>query len=100
MILTFTTLRFLSQDSLGTLRYITLHYYIITLHYITLKRQLIFILLRLFYLCDNAHIVRGISFTFTHTHTKEKLQTTPDEGTRQDCRNVGSMNCNFLGYIH
>ena len=20
---------------------------------------------------------------------------TPDEGTRQDCRNVGSMNCNF-----
>ena len=91
MILTFTTLRFLSQDSLGTLRYTT---------YITLKRQLIFILLRLFYLCDNAHIVRGISFTFTHTHTKEKLQTTPDEGTRQDCRNVGSMNCNFLGYIH
>ena len=62
MILTFTTLRFLSQDSLGTLRYTT---------YITLKRQLIFILLRLFYLCDNAHIVRGISFTFTHTHKRE-----------------------------
>ena len=23
-----------------------------------------------------------------------------DEGTRQECRNVGSMNCNFFGYIH
>ena len=22
------------------------------------------------------------------------------EGTRQECRNVGSMNCNFLGCIH
>ena len=64
MILTFTTLRFLSQDSLGTLRYTILTY-------ITLKRQLIFILLRLFYLCDNAHIVRRISFTFTHTHKRE-----------------------------
>ena len=25
---------------------------------------------------------------------------TPDEGTRQECRNVGSMNFNFLCYIH
>ena len=25
---------------------------------------------------------------------------TPDEGTRQECRNVGSMNRNFFGYIH
>ena len=24
------------------------------------------------------------------------VQITPDEGTRQECRNVGSMNCNFL----
>ena len=24
----------------------------------------------------------------------------PDEGTRQECRKVGSMNCNFLGCIH
>ena len=23
-----------------------------------------------------------------------------DEGTRQECRNVGSMNCNVFGYIH
>ena len=23
-----------------------------------------------------------------------------DEGTRQECRNVGSMNRNFFGYIH
>ena len=25
---------------------------------------------------------------------------TPDEGTRQECWNVGSMNYNFFGYIH
>ena len=23
-----------------------------------------------------------------------------DEGTRQECRNVGSINCNVFGYIH
>ena len=23
----------------------------------------------------------------------------PEEGTRQECRNVGSVNCNFFGYI-
>ena len=25
---------------------------------------------------------------------------TPDESTRQECWNVGSMNCNFFSYIH
>ena len=25
---------------------------------------------------------------------------TPDEGTRQECWNIGSMNYNFFGYIH
>ena len=28
------------------------------------------------------------------------FRSPPDEGTRQECRNVGSMNCNFFGYIH
>ena len=28
------------------------------------------------------------------------VYTTPDEGTRQECRNVGSMYCDFFGYIH
>ena len=64
MILTLTTLRFLSRDSLRTLRYTT---------YSTLKIQLIFMLRTLFYLyyvqCDNAHIFRGTPFT----HKKEKL---------------------------
>ena len=66
MILTLTTLRFLSRDSLRTLRYTT---------YSILKIQLTFMLLTLFYLhyvqCDNAHIFRGTSFT--HKHKKEKL---------------------------
>ena len=66
MILTWTTLRFLSRDSLRTLRYTT---------YSILKIQLAFMLFTLFYLhyvqCDNAHIFRGTSFT--HTQKKEKL---------------------------
>ena len=65
MILTLTTLRFLSRDSLRTLRYTT---------YSILKIQLAFMLLTLFYLhyvqCDNAHIFRGTSFT--HTHKKRE----------------------------
>ena len=64
MILTLTALRFLSRDSLRTLRYTT---------YSTLKIQLIFMLCTLFYLyyvqCDNAHIFGGTSFS----HKKEKL---------------------------
>ena len=28
------------------------------------------------------------------------VQITPEEGTRQECRNVVSMYCNFFGYIH
>ena len=65
MILTLNTLRFLSRDSLRTLRYTT---------YSILKIQLTFMLLTLFYLhyvqCDNAHIFRGTSFT--HTHKKRE----------------------------
>ena len=30
----------------------------------------------------------------------EELSITPDEGIRQECRNVGSMNRNFFGCIH
>ena len=64
MILTLTTLRFLSRDSLRTLRYTT---------YSTLKIQLIFMLRTLFYLyyvqCDNAHIFRGTSFTHKKRET-------------------------------
>ena len=65
MILTLTTLRFLSRDSLRTLRYTTNS---------ILKIQLTFMLLTLFYLhyvqCDNAHIFRGTSFT--HQHKKRE----------------------------
>ena len=65
MILTLTTLRFLSRDSLRTLRYTT---------YSILKIQLAFMLFTLFYLhyvqWDNAHIFRGTSFT--HTHKKRE----------------------------
>ena len=65
MILTLNTLRFLSRDSLRTLRYTT---------YSILKIQLTFMLLTLFYLhyvqCDNAHIFRGTSFT--HKHKKRE----------------------------
>ena len=65
MILTLTTLRFLSRDSLRTLRYTT---------YSILKIQLAFMLFTLFYLhyvqWDNAHIFRGTSFT--HTHRKRE----------------------------
>ena len=65
IILTLTTLRFLSWGSLHTLHYTT---------YSIFKIQLIFKLLTLFYLhyvqCDNAHIFRGTSFTHTK---KEKL---------------------------
>ena len=65
MILTLNTLRFLSRDSLRTLRYTT---------YSILKIQLTFMLLTLFYLhyvqCDNAHIFRGTSFT--HEHKKRE----------------------------
>ena len=64
MILTLTTLRFLSRDSLRTLRYTT---------YSILKIQLTFMLLTLFYLhyvqCDNAHIFRGTSFTHKKRET-------------------------------
>ena len=28
------------------------------------------------------------------------IHLTPDEGIRQDYRNVGSMNCDFFDYIH
>ena len=28
------------------------------------------------------------------------VMITPDEGTRQECRDIGYMNCNFFGYIH
>ena len=64
MILTLTTLRFLSRDCLRTLRYTT---------YSTLNIQLIFMLRTLFYLyyvqCDNAHIFRGTSFTHKKRET-------------------------------
>ena len=29
-----------------------------------------------------------------------EMKTFPSEGIRQEYRNVGSMNCNFFGYIH
>ena len=75
MILTLTTLRFLSRDSLRTLRYTTNS---------ILKIQLTFMLLTLFYLhyvqCDNAHIFRGTSFTHQHkkreTYSQKKLKVT------------------------
>ena len=64
MILTLPTVRFLSRDSLRTLRYTANS---------TLKIQLIFMLLTLFYLhyvqCDNAHIFRGTSFTHKKRET-------------------------------
>ena len=65
MILTLTTLRFLSWDSLRILRYTT---------YLQHPSDTINIMvLTLFYLyyvqCDNAHIFRGTSFT--HTQKRE-----------------------------
>ena len=75
MILTLNTLRFLSRDSLRTLRYTT---------YSILKIQLTFMLLTLFYLhyvqCDNAHIFRGTSFTHKKREPySQKLTVTKDK---------------------
>ena len=84
MILTLTTLRFLSRDSLRTLRYTT---------YSILKIQLTFMLLTLFYLhyvqCDNAHIFRGTSFT--HKHKKKRNLFTKNQKLQKSKR----LNCGW-----
>ena len=44
-------------------------------------------------------IVYQASYLFAAIETGNSAHAPPEEGTRQECRNVGSVNCNFFGYI-